>query len=615
MMRQPTVNETKLQSSIALAHGANGLLYWVGGSYWNGYTSLKCDDTTINWWNVREHRGFTDLPGVKDACHNFVGPLVDSLGHFFTDFAWQGAGRLDPQPSGIQGCFVDSVRSLTLPAGESPYVEGGFYKLGADDYFMLVNRRAYDAIPQSIRVFMRFASDSYVIDQYSYDTLSVPVCAGRGSLDVTLPPGEGRLFRIVPLGWTTPNLALRHSTDGSSYDDRYGWAVASVGDVNADGTPDYAVGAPWADPNGVTDAGAVYVYSGKTGLLLYWVPGTQAFANLGWAICALGDVNADGRDDFVVGVPGWSQGAAGMGRVSIFSGASGAALHNHAGSDWNDSLGWSLASIGDWNHDGTPDFIAGAPGKSYGSMEEAGAVYVFSGDGTTIGSPIVSHTPAAHDRFGHSVAAADVNGDGTKEFVIGAPYADPNGRIDAGSIFVAGSAWQWNGGNAGDRAGWSVAGAGNIDGDGTEDVIGGAPFARPSGLDSAGVAWVFPGHVISGATAMADPAAGYIFLKQGSAAGDQLGWSVAGAGDVNGDCRADFCVGAPGVTAGGGMNSGATYIYSGKEGTQLSRIDGQLSGDELGRSVAAAVRPFGQLAVYVVSGMPFADRGGSGDVG
>jgi hypothetical protein len=97
--------------------------------------------------------------------------------------------------------------------------------------------------------------------------------------------------------------------------------------------------------------------------------------------------------------------------------------------------------------------------------------------------------------------------------VIGAPYADPSGRIDAGSIFVSGYTWQWHGGDAGDRAGWSVAGAGDIDGDGTEDVIAGAPFARPSGLDSAGVAWVFPGNAISGAIAMADPAAGYIDRK------------------------------------------------------------------------------------------------------
>ena len=163
---------------------------------------------------------------------------------------------------------------------------------------------------------------------------------------------------------------------------------------------------------------------------------------------------------------------------------------------------------------------------------------------------------AAFGLLGISVASAgDVDGDGRADFIIGANAASPGGLSGAGSAYVYSGAigallFQKNGVRAGDNLGISVASAGDVDGDGRADFIIGAYLADSIRFSDVGSAYVY-----SGATG------DLLLLKDGAAAGDWLGFSVASAGDVNGDGRADVIIGAFGADLGGLVNAGSAFIF------------------------------------------------------
>ncbi|MFQ5694327.1 MAG: integrin alpha, partial [Nitrospinota bacterium] len=137
--------------------------------------------------------------------------------------------------------------------------------------------------------------------------------------------------------------------------------------------------------------------------------------------------------------------------------------------------------------------------------------------------------------------------------------------------------FQFNGQEAIDELGSSVAAAGDVDGDGFADVIVGAPLANPGLHADAGSAFVFSG------------ASGKRLLRlDGLLSGDALGSSVAGAGDVDGDGFADLIVGAPLADPNGNADSGSAFVFSGATGSLIWRFDGQGFHDELGFSVGGA---------------------------
>ncbi|MCJ7551658.1 MAG: integrin alpha, partial [Anaerolineae bacterium] len=287
--------------------------------------------------------------------------------------------------------------------------------------------------------------------------------------------------------------------------------------------------------------------------------GEAAGDRYGYAVGSAGDVNSDGYADVAIGAPGFGDD---LGKVYVFRGSPlglvEAAGWTASGESAGDLFGGSVATAGDANADGFDDLVVGAPGVD----RSKGEVYIYYGSATGL-----SDTPDwmaggenAGDRFGGAVGAAgDVNGDGVADLAVGA-YSYPTGS-SYGKVYVyhgsdlglsASASWITVGENAGDRFGQSIGTAGDVNGDGFDDLIVGAYGYD----DSAGKAYVYHGSE----TGLEGTAAWTAYQYS---ADRRFGVSVGTAGDVNGDGYADVIVGGLGYDAGGSTNACRVYLYYG----------------------------------------------------
>ncbi len=351
----------------------------------------------------------------------------------------------------------------------------------------------------------------------------------------------------------------------------YGWSVASAGDVNGDGYGDLVVGADLYD-GGSSNEGRAYVYLGSASGLAtssaWTAESDQAAARMGVSVASAGDVNGDGYSEVIVGAHLYANGSSAEGRASVYMGsASGPATsaawtgESNQASAW---FGWSVASAGDVNGDGYGDVAVGSHLYDNGSTDE-GRVSVFHGSASGLNTTAAwsGESDLASAYFGYSTASAgDVNGDGYGDLVVGA-YAYDNGSTDEGraSVYLGSSsglastaAWTAESGQAAAYFGWSVAGAGDINGDGYSDVIVGA-YAYDNGSTDEGAAFAFYGSSTGLATTAAWSA------ESGQAAG-YAGFSVASAGDVDGDGFGDVLVGAYAYDN-GSTDEGYVSLYQG----------------------------------------------------
>ena len=277
-----------------------------------------------------------------------------------------------------------------------------------------------------------------------------------------------------------------------------------------------------------------------------------------------------------------------------------------------DMAGSSVSNAGDVNGDGLDDLILGAPGDDPNG-DGSGAAFVVFGksDNTAVelsdveagtGGFVVSGVSAG-DQSGASVSnAGDVNGDGLDDLIIGAPGADPNGDGSGATYVVFGKTggspvelsdvetgtggFVINGVSAGDQSGASISNAGDVNGDGLDDLFVGAPGDDPNG-DGSGASFVVFGKSNGAAVELSDVEAGTGgFVINGVSAGDQSGASVSNGGDVNGDGFDDLVVGAPFATPYTGywysFRLGASYIVFGKSSdtnaVELSAVAGGSGG-------------------------------------
>lgn len=327
-----------------------------------------------------------------------------------------------------------------------------------------------------------------------------------------------------------------------------GNGVADAGDVDADGVSDVIIGDFWSSPT-IAHQGSVWVHSGATGAQLYRFDGSQTSQYLGGDVAGVGDVNADGYADFLVGAWGEHTTQLFAGAVYLYSGFDGSVIHHKTGSVHDGFFGYSVAGVEDTDGDGVPDFAVGAVGEdALGS--NTGAVYLYSG---ATGNLLQYWQGFEYNsNFGRQVrSAGDADGDGFGDLIVGAMFAAPNGKAYLLSGNTGAVLHTFTGYDPGEVFGHGVGGAGDVDGDGFDDVIVGADrFYVPGGYT--GFAYVYSGK--TGKKLQ--------FLQAGGPTA-RFGNAAAGLGDVSGDGVPDLAVGAIDENTSNGNRSGRVHVFSG----------------------------------------------------
>ncbi len=273
--------------------------------------------------------------------------------------------------------------------------------------------------------------------------------------------------------------------------DQLGMSIASAGDVDRDGVDDLVAGAPFAD-DGNLNTGSVYVYSGKTGMLLQVFEGTGQHDRIGMAVVAGGDINRDGFDDVIVGSPYASRL---RGNVKVYSGKTGEVLHRWDGrEDTSDRFGWSVAGNLDVDGDNWKDVVVGVPWEDRnGAFINVGAVHVYSG---RTGQRLARFFGEHHDDlFGWSVAGVGrLNSDDHDDFVVGAPFYSEGGRYTGKVYAFSGrhlrTFYTITGPQRGARFGLALTGIAKADPDGKDGFAVAAPYYDRDDREQAGrVGW------------------------------------------------------------------------------------------------------------------------------
>lgn len=405
------------------------------------------------------------------------------------------------------------------------------------------------------------------------------------------------------------NLSGLNGSNGTRIDgvlsgDFLGYSISKTGDFNADGREDFIIGAP----NSATLPGAAYViYGTDSGLPFpvnlstlsannngFRIDGAADNSQLGTAVADAGDVNGDGLADLIVGAPGESAAYVLFGKaggypgdivVSSLNGSNGFRI----GGISNGQLGYSVANAGDVNGDHINDIIIGngAPnvGAGYVLFGSSSSGFPAGIDASTLtgskGFAIVG--AAANTAYFIVSAANDINADGVDDMIVGSwnsaaayiVFGQPAGfaaPVDLTALNGS-NGFVLNDGTAGSLFGSAVAGIGDINGDDIADVAIGAPMASTnSSNNQAGKTYV----VFGSGAGFTSPfnAAGLNgvnggFQIYGAASRDRSGWSVAAAGDINGDGHADLSIGAP-YSSYNGSASGTSYVIFGKTGAFTS---------------------------------------------
>jgi hypothetical protein len=418
-------------------------------------------------------------------------------------------------------------------------------------------------------------------------------------------------------------------------------SLSGSGDVNGDGIDDLLIGS-WGNNEGGDLAGQTYLIFGKAGGWSYDVNLTNSDASFigeedgnrsGRSVAIVGDVNGDGFDDILIGAYGGSSWT-----YLIFGKPSGWSMDTDLansdasfGGEW-DYAGMSVSGAGDVNDDGYDDFLIGAMA---GGASLHGKAYLFLGKSsgwamntpTSTGASASYLGEAADDNAGVSVSGAgDVNGDGLDDFLIGAPRNDEGGSNAGQTYLIFGKTSGWSmdtnlssadasflGENEEDTSGYSISGAGDVNGDDYDDIIISSE-GNDEGETNAGQTYLVLGKGSGWAKDTDLSASDASFF--GENVDDFSGYSISGAGDVDGDGLDDILIGVPGNDD-GGTSCGQTYLILGgglSMHTDLSASDASFIGeneeDRCGNTVMGGCDLNGDGIADIVIASPTNDENG-----
>jgi subtilisin-like proprotein convertase family protein len=363
--------------------------------------------------------------------------------------------------------------------------------------------------------------DSYSSNSGNLDSWSLQICKLLLSInDITVNESDGSATFTVSMNGVSKNtVTLNYST--------------------ADGTA-------LAGSDYTASSGTVTIPAGSTSATI--------------TVPLINDSVAENCEEFYVNLSGASNVVITdtQGKAVIEDDDSGGGLSTTPSWSYTGSGGeWAgvSAAFGDFNGDGKDDLLVGADGYNNG----AGRVLVYKGSDTGLSATATSiNGDQASAHFGHAVAAVNVNGDAYDDALISA-HAYDNGELNEGRVYLyygsnsglnATPGWTGESNAASALFGFALANAGDVDNDGFEDFLVGAPNYSGA-FSNQGAAYVYYGSA-SGPGATPWKAEGDLFIAW-------LGWSVAGAGDVNKDGYADVIIGSPGYN----MLKGAAYVYHG----------------------------------------------------
>lgn len=283
----------------------------------------------------------------------------------------------------------------------------------------------------------------------------------------------------------------------------------------------------------------------------------------------LPDLDKDGFPEFAIGAPlAGPKKMPGAGSLALVSGGKGSLLLRLDGARAGDGFGSSVAPLMDGRH-----LLVGAPFFDVSGFTDEGAAFLYDAAGNLL---LRLDGAVSGSAFGSTMKEIpDVDGDGSEDFLVGAPGVYPDPRVP-GQVLLFSSRnlevlRRFQTGMVGDGFGLALAAAGDVDGDGRADVLIGAPMADPQGLEDAGSVYLF------------SSASGELLLRlDGAAPGDGFGSALSGGDDVDGDGRPEIFVGAPFADSGKALDGGSAFLYASR-GELLLRVDGQTAGGHLGR--------------------------------